>query len=318
MLLGFSLPYYLWNPIEITFPDFQWLMLAIIYSHYFLLVIAFILFGYSNRRYYGNYIIAFAVLYLVNTIFNLILDATTAFSATFYLLFIYASLILVSISASHLVFFGERIRSMYFILSGVMFFGAILVRWVNSSLFFIESDLEIYAIFVLIIALIGVVVSGRFIELGTTLKRGLRVFITHAVDDYNRYRINEIALFLERQKGIRYVYYCESDLTGNIDAWMKKTVPRCELLVFMSTEKSLNSNDCVTELNIAREKGLTIVPILGVGLNWDDLKKLDVHREAGATFNPMEFENFCNSLYLQIQKYIKSLDQSVENDNLEN
>ena len=166
----------------------------------------------------------------------------------------------------------------------------------------------------LIISLIGVVISSRFIELGNTFKRGIRVFITHAVDDYGRYRINEIAQFLERQRGIRYVYYCEADLTGNIDAWMQKTVPRCQLLLFMSTEKSLNSDDCATELSIARETGLTIIPILGVGLSWDDLKKLNVHREIGASFDPMEFEEFCNKLYQQIQIYKKSLSQSVDND----
>jgi hypothetical protein len=316
-LLGFSLPFYLWNPKIISLPNLYWLMLAIIYSHFFVLIIAFVLFGISNRRYYGNYMIAFAVLYFINTMFNLILDATSLFNDTFYLLFMYASLILVSIGASYLVFFGERIRTSYFILSGVMFFGAIFVRWVNSFIFFIESQLEVYALFVLIIALIGIIVSGKFVELGTTFKRGIRVFITHAVDDYRRYRINEIAKFLEGQKGIRYVYYCEADLSGNIDAWMQKTVPRCELLVFMSTEKSLNSNDCVTELNIAREKGLTIIPILGVGLSWADLKKLDVHREVGATFNPMEFEVFCNNLYLQIQKYIKAVDEISETSQLE-
>ena len=292
-------------------------MLTIIYSHFFVLIIAFVLFGISNRRYYGNYMIAFAVLYFINTMFNLILDATSLFNDTFYLLFMYASLILVSIGASYLVFFGERIRTSYFILSGVMFFGAVFVRWVNSFTFFIVSQLEVYALFVLIIALIGIIVSGKFIELGPTFKRGIRVFITHAVDDYRRYRINEIAQFLEGQKGIRYVYYCEADLTGNIDAWMQKTVPRCELLVFMSTEKSLNSNDCVTELNIAREKGLTIIPILGVGLSWADLKKLDVQREAGATFNPMEFEEFCNNLYLQIEKYMKSINEISESNQLE-
>jgi hypothetical protein len=167
---------------------------------------------------------------------------------------------------------------------------------------------------VLIVSLIGVVIASRFIELGTTFRRGIRIFITHAVDDYSRYRINDIAQFLENQKGIRYVYYCEADLTGNIDAWMQKTVPRCQILIFISTEKSLNSVDCATELHIARKKRLTIIPILGVGLSWDDLKKVNVHREIGVSFDPMEFENFSNKLYQQIQIYKKSLNQISDNN----
>ena len=74
----------------------------------------------------------------------------------------------------------------------------------------------------------------------------------------------------------------------------------------------MNSKDCTTELNLARENELTIIPVLGVGLNWEDLKRLNVHREIGAAFDPMEFENFCNRLYEQIQIYKKSLDQIPE------
>ncbi|MHA2401117.1 MAG: hypothetical protein ACXADU_19800 [Promethearchaeota archaeon] len=73
---------------------------------------------------------------------------------------------------------------------------------------------------------------------------------------------------------------------------MAKTVPRCQVLLFISTEKSLNSADCAKELGLARDGELTIIPILGVGLSWGDLQKLDVHREIGANYDPMEFENF--------------------------
>jgi hypothetical protein len=198
-----------------------------------------------------------------------------------------------------------------------MFFGSTFFKLIFIFLIIIAFQIEIYSFMALVFSIIGVAVSSRFIELGNTFKRGIRVFITHAVDDYSRYRIDEIAQFLENQKGIRYVYYCEADLTGNIDAWMAKTVPRCQLLIFMSTEKSLNSKDCATEIGIAREKGLTIIPILGVGLTWEDLKKLEVHREIGAEFNPMEFEEFCNKLYQQIQIYKKSLVQMSDTNKAE-
>jgi hypothetical protein len=44
------------------------------------------------------------------------------------------------------------------------------------------------------------------------------------------------------------------------------------------------------------------------------LKKLYVHREIGASFDPMEFEDFCNKLYQQTQIYKKSLNQISENN----
>lgn len=317
MILGYSLPFFFLNFIINTVPNLYGLMRTFYFGFEFILIFAIVVFGFSNRKSYGNYMIAFAVLYLVDRIFNLINAITLTYNPISYLLFLYATFLLASISASYLVFFGERIRNIYFTLSGVMFFGAIFVRWMFTFLFFIVSQIEVYSFIALILSLIGVVVSSRFIELGSTFKRGIRVFITHAVDDYNRYRIKEIAQFLDRQKGIRYVYYCEADLTGNIDAWMQKTVPRCQLLLFMSTEKSLNSVDCATELSIARETKMTIIPILGVGLSWDDLKKLNVHREIGASFDPMEFEEFCNELYEQIQKYKKSLSQITDDNQSE-
>ncbi|MFX1302146.1 MAG: TIR domain-containing protein [Promethearchaeota archaeon] len=314
MILGGSLDFFFFNFILANAPNLYWVIRAISYSVTFLLIFGLTLFGFNNRKYYGNYVIAFAVLYLVDRLFSLINAITLSYNATFYLLFLYATFVLVSISASYLIFFGQRIRIIYFTLSGITFFGSVFIRWIFTFIFFILAQIEIYSVIALITSLIGVVVASRFIELGTTFKRGIRVFITHAVDDYRRYRINEIAQFLENQKGIRYVYYCEADLTGNIDAWMQKTVPRCQLLLFVSTEKSLNSVDCATELSIARDNRLTIIPILGVGLNWDDLKKLDVHREVGASFDPMEFEDFCNKLYQQFQIYKKSLNQ-ISDDN---
>ncbi len=317
MILGYSFDFFFFNFILSNAPNLYWVIRGISYGATFLLIFGIMLFGFTNRKYYGNYMIAFAVLYFIDRLSNLINFITLSYNATFYLLFVYTTFILMTISASYMVFFGLRIRTIYFTLSGVMFFGANFTRWIFTFIGVIASQIEIYSVIVLITSLIGVVISGRFIELGGTFKRGIRVFITHAVADYKSYRIDEIAQFLENQKGIRYVYYCEADLTGNIDAWMQKTVPRCQLLVFISTEKSLNSADCATEIGIARNKGLTIIPILGVGLSWDDLKKLDVHREIGASFDPMEFENFCNDLYLQIQIYRKSLSQIADDNQSE-
>jgi len=174
-------------------------------------------------------------------------------------------------------------------------------------------DFQYYSMTVMIIGLSGlviflIIVGVRRRKLKT---RGIRVFISHAIEDFNRYRIAEIAKYLESHPEINHVYYCEEDLTGNIDDWMKKTVPRCQLLIFFSTENSLNSEDCINELKIARKLNIQITPVLGVNLRWEDLEKLNVNRELGQEFDPLEFDKFKNNIYDYIIKFVQDLEKEI-------
>ncbi|MHA2391460.1 MAG: TIR domain-containing protein [Promethearchaeota archaeon] len=166
-------------------------------------------------------------------------------------------------------------------------------------------------IFVLVIAII-IILRIIFGRRGISLRgKGIRVFISHAVNDFNRYRIAEIAKYLQKQKEISHVYYCENDLTGNIDDWMNKTVPRCQLLVFISSDNSLKSDDCMNEINLARKHNIEITPVLGVNLKWDDLDKLNIKRELGREYDPMEFEKFCGDLSSYIRKFKIDLERDI-------
>ena len=158
---------------------------------------------------------------------------------------------------------------------------------------------------------LGILISSKFFELGKRFRRGLRVFISHAVDDFKPYRIDDLAKFLESQKKIGRVFYCETDLIGNIDQWMNKTIPRCQLLIFFSTESSIDSRDCTTELTLARKHKLLIIPVLGVGLTWEALKKLELDRELGSVYDPMEFETFCDEVYQHILKYKQLVESEI-------
>ncbi len=51
---------------------------------------------------------------------------------------------------------------------------------------------------------------------------------------------------------------------------MQKTVPRCQLLIFFSTDKSLNSTDCMNEIRLARKHNIQNMPVLGINLKWED------------------------------------------------
>jgi len=167
--------------------------------------------------------------------------------------------------------------------------------------------------------LIGFIVISVAIVATTLIRRHsiqakkFRIFISHAVKDVENYRIVELAEYLESRKEISHVYYCEEDLIGNIDDWMRKTVPRCQLLIFFSTENSLKSKDCDNEIKIARKHGIQISPVLGVNLKWEDLEELNIDRELGERFDPMEFMSFCEKIYNYVLKY----KEDIEKDSLE-
>ncbi|MFW9823881.1 MAG: toll/interleukin-1 receptor domain-containing protein [Candidatus Thorarchaeota archaeon] len=277
--------------------------------------ITLFVFGVNNERKYGNYATSFAILYLIYFIITLLhhfyispelvpgADRTLIIGTTFSTL----QVLLVYLAAGYLFFFGIRTKLPQFIL--------ISISWAYYSIYRQVSDLVstvgayaneyVFMLVIIIICFLGILVSIRFFELGKRLKRGLKVFISHAVEDFDSYRISDIADYLRIQKKIGHVYFCEADLTGNIDKWMKKTVQKSQILVFISTHNSLASKDSIYELNLARKRKLHIIPILGVEMQWADLKELDLHREFGSIFRSMEFEKFCDELYQQIIKFRK-------------
>ena len=278
--------------------------------------IVFFVFGVNNERRYGNYTTSFAILYLIYFIISLLqhffispelvpgADRTLVIGTSLTTL----QVLLVYLAAGYLFFFGIRSKLPQLIL--------ISISWAYYSVYRQLSDLMntigkgyrveyVFMLLIIIICLLGILISIRFFELGKRLKRGLKIFISHSVEDFSSYRIEDIANFLKTQKRIGHVYFCEAELIGNIDKWMKKSIHRSHVLVFISTQSSLKSRDSLFELSLARENELHIIPILGIELQWEDLVDLDLHREFGSKFSPMEFEKFCAELYEHIMKFRK-------------
>ncbi|MFX1258448.1 MAG: PQQ-binding-like beta-propeller repeat protein [Promethearchaeota archaeon] len=176
----------------------------------------------------------------------------------------------------------------------------------------LSSSNYLYILIGGIVGVIILVILIVFIIRGKKLwVKGLRVFISHAFDDFNKYRIAEVAKYLKSHPEISHVYYCEEDLTGNIDDWMLKTVPRCQLLIFFSSERSIDSQDCINELKLARKFNIEVIPILGVNLKWEDLEKININRELGQEFDPMEFEKFKENIYKYIVKFANDLKKDL-------
>ena len=93
-------------------------------------------------------------------------------------------------------------------------------------------------------------------------KATIKIFISHAVIDFGPYRIGEFVEFLEKQKEISQVFFCEEDLAGNIDEWMLDAVQKCQLILFIGTNKSVfDSVDCANELQLADKFSIPVIPL---------------------------------------------------------
>jgi len=166
---------------------------------------------------------------------------------------------------------------------------------------------EKYGIYIVIAAIAAAIIAVALISRHSIQAKKFRIFVSHAVKDFEDYRVSELARYLESQKEISHAYFCEEDLVGNIDDWMRKTVPRCQLLIFFATEKSLKSEDCIDEIKIARKNGIQIRPVLGVNLEWEDLEDLNINRELGERYDPLKFKSFCEKVYGYVLKYKEDL-----------
>ena len=127
-------------------------------------------------------------------------------------------------------------------------------------------------------------------------KDTLKVFISHAVVDFDLHKIKELSGFLEAQDIIYQAYYCEEDLRGNIDEFMNLVIPQCQVLIFIGTRQSIyNSVDCKHELELARKYRLKIIPVKGRDIEWSDFESVALKMD-GIEFSEEDFNTFCNKV----------------------
>lgn len=179
--------------------------------------------------------------------------------------------------------------------------------------------------------IIGVVVLTIIAAVSLVIRkkvkqRGIRVFISHAISDYDEYQISNLAKYLQKQKGIYKVDYCEEGMVGNIDDWMETRVPRSQLLIIFFTENSAYSKDCINELKLAFRHNINIMPILGKNMNWEQLKEkareleININREFGMEFpfrnseiwNSEDSEKFYKNVYDYVMRVKKSLEEEIQ------
>ncbi len=138
------------------------------------------------------------------------------------------------------------------------------------------------------------------------------IFMSHAVENFEYFRLIEISDFLENQDEIDEVFYCERDLVGDIDKYMDTHVPKCHIVLFFATKKTIyNSPDCNYEIKLAKESNKIIIPIKGKDVDWSDLTQYKLDRIKGFNYDSLNFEDFLSKLYKDILK-IKRKDNLFE------
>ncbi len=139
-------------------------------------------------------------------------------------------------------------------------------------------------------------------------KATIRIFISHAVIDFEPYRIGDLVDYLEKQKEISQVFFCEEDLAGNIDEWMLDAIQKCQLILFIGTNKSVfKSVDCANELQLADKFSIPVIPLKCKDVDWPDLAERNLSRELGLEYDTENFDDFCSNVY----KYIENIKREI-------
>ena len=136
----------------------------------------------------------------------------------------------------------------------------------------------------------------------------IQIFISHTVNEKEKYHVEDIAQGLENQPEIYKVLFCERDLIGDIDEFMNKNIPNCQLLLFIASQQSVfESKDCKHELEVAKKNNLKIIPIKCDDVSWEDLETLNLSRQLGLELTIDKFDEFCERLYAYIKEYKRNI-----------
>jgi len=110
----------------------------------------------------------------------------------------------------------------------------------------------------------------------------------------NRFRIPEIADYLERQPEIKKVYYWERDKVSfhTLVEYMEQSILRSDIFLAISSQHSLTSPPVKNETEFAIVKNKTIIPI------FEDIKNVRefITTKRGVKFNKNHFNEFLKNL----------------------
>ncbi|TFH29925.1 MAG: leucine-rich repeat domain-containing protein [Promethearchaeota archaeon] len=135
-------------------------------------------------------------------------------------------------------------------------------------------------------------------------RSSMAIFVSHAVIDYEPYRLADLGEYLAAKPEIYKVFLCEQDLSGNIDDFMDKNVPISDIVFFLGSKKSVfNSPDCAHELELSKNHTISVFPMKGGDVSWEDMNSIGLYDDPGIIFNPDNFQEMCEQLYENVKKF---------------
>ena len=122
----------------------------------------------------------------------------------------------------------------------------------------------------------------------------MKIFISYASVDLNLFKVPEIADYLESQDEIERVYYWErdNDSTMTIVQYMEQSILESEIILVISSQRSLESEPVSRETDFAVIKGKRIIPIFQ---NIADVREF-IRQYRGVTFDSNNFDKFLSKL----------------------
>ena len=138
----------------------------------------------------------------------------------------------------------------------------------------------------------------------------INIFISYSQDDEYKYRIMDFKENLKNRKEIQDTF-TDGD----------ERIVESQLVIFIATKNSLSEGQCLSELKLANNNYIGIIPIKGIDITFDDLGQIDLGENStlkdklGFEFigekkeeqeeenQKIKFQKFCDDLYNYITNY---------------
>jgi len=124
----------------------------------------------------------------------------------------------------------------------------------------------------------------------------MKIFISYAADDLDKFNIPKIARELEKETDIEQVFYWHRDnqSSQSIVDYMEKSIEKADIIMVFCSEISLESAPVKTELQMALYLNKNTIPVF----DRIDHVPLMLKIKRGVKFNSNDFELFFNELLI--------------------
>jgi len=143
---------------------------------------------------------------------------------------------------------------------------------------------------------------------------GIKIFISYATEDSNKFRIREISEKLSAYPQIDEAVFWEGDVKEDIVEYMNEKIPRCDIFILFCSEASFSSRAVRIEWKTAFNSDRVIIPVF----ESPEYIPPILGSNLGCKFDPNDFSNTisdicreCLSRYEISQKKKKAIEEPL-------